>query len=131
MDKIKVRPQWSPSEIKDIQDEDISEKFFSKYSPENGTAPAIVPPPYLSNVTDLADPMKFALPTEAEIRSMVDGSHRSSGATTITLDELLTMFDRMRNGKAGMREKILEVVDRKCFLEQDKHMDKKWVQWRQ
>ena len=35
-----------------------------------------------------------------------------------------------RGSKAGVREKILEVVDRKCFLEQDKHMDKKWVQWR-
>ncbi|KAI1794650.1 3-hydroxyisobutyryl-coenzyme A hydrolase [Ganoderma leucocontextum] len=130
VEKTKDRPQWSPPQLKDVQDKDISEKFFSKYSPENGTAPAITPPPYLSKVTELADPMKFALPTESEIRSMVDGSHRSSGATTITLDELLAMFDRMRGGKAGMREKILEVVERKCFLEQDKHMDKKWLQWR-
>ena len=99
-------------------------------TPENGTAPAITPPPYLSTVAELANPMKFALPTEVEIQSMVDGSHRSSGATTITVDELLAIFDRMRDGKAGMREKILEVVDRKCYLEQDKHMDKKWVQWR-
>nr|VWO94839.1 Mevalonyl-coenzyme A hydratase sidH (EC (Siderophore biosynthesis protein H) [Ganoderma boninense] len=130
VEKSKDRPLWSPSELKDVQDKDILEKFFSRYSPEAGTAPEITPPPYLSKVTELPDPMKFALPTEAEIRSMVDGSHRNSGATTITLDELLAMFDRMRGRKAGVREKILEVVDRKCVQEQDKHMDKKWVQWR-
>ena len=87
-----------------MQDSDVLETFFKKYSPENGNVPSITPPPYLTKPTDLADPMKFALPTEAEIRSMVDGSHRNSGATTITLEELLGMFNRMRGGKAGVRE---------------------------
>lgn len=113
-----------------MQDSDVLETFFKKYSPENGNVPSITPPPYLPKPTDLADPMKFALPTEAEIRSMVDGSHRNSGATTITLEELLGMFNRMRGGKAGVREKVLEVVERKCVFEQDKHMDKKWLQWK-
>ncbi|TBU42068.1 3-hydroxyisobutyryl-coenzyme A hydrolase [Dichomitus squalens] len=130
IEKIKERPQWSPAHIHEVQDSEILETFFKKYSPENGNVPSLAPPSYLPKPADLADPMQFALPTEAEIRSMVDGSHRNSGATTITLDELLGMFTRMRGGKAGVREKILEVVDRKCVFEQDKHTDKKWLQWK-
>ena len=74
--------------------------------------------------------MRYALPTEAEIRSMVDGSHKASGATEITLDELLAKFDSLRKGKSGVREKILEVVQRKCAFEDDRHMDKQWLKWK-
>ncbi|CDO73582.1 hypothetical protein BN946_scf185014.g52 [Trametes cinnabarina] len=130
VDKIKERPNWSPSRLEDVNDSEILKTFFSTYTPEAGTAPKITPPDYLASANMLIDPMQFALPTEAEIRSMVDGSHKSSGATEITLDELLAKFDRLRRGKAGVREKILEVVRRKCVFEEDKHMDKKWLQWK-
>ncbi|KAI8989733.1 3-hydroxyisobutyryl-coenzyme A hydrolase [Trametes punicea] len=130
VDKIKERPNWSPSRLEDVSDSDILQTFFATYTPENGTAPQITPPAFLNTANRLMDPMHFALPTEAEIRSMVDGSHKSSGATEITLDELLAKFDSLRKGKAGVREKILEVVQRKCAFEADKHMDKKWLKWK-
>ncbi|KAI0362452.1 3-hydroxyisobutyryl-coenzyme A hydrolase [Trametes cingulata] len=130
VDKIKERPNWSPARLEDVNDSEVLQNFFSKYTPENGTAPKITPPPYLAQLNKVMDPMQYALPTEAEIRSMVDGSHKSSGATEITLDELLAKFDKLRKGKAGVREKILEVVQRKCIFEEDKHMDKKWLKWK-
>ena len=112
-----------------MKDDEVLNTFFSEFSPEKKTAPTLVPPSYLPKPEALADPMQFALPTEAEIRSMVDGSHTSSGATEITLEELLANFQRLRGSKAGMREKILEVVQRKCVADQDKHMDKQWLKW--
>ncbi|RPD66442.1 3-hydroxyisobutyryl-coenzyme A hydrolase [Lentinus tigrinus ALCF2SS1-7] len=130
VEKEKSRPAWSPAHLSGVNDEEIRETFFSKFSPENDTAPKLTPPVYLPQPDQLADPMQYALPTEAEIGSMVDGSHRHSGATEITLDELLEKFDRARGRKAGMREKILEVVQRKCVSEQDKHMDKRWLKWK-
>ncbi|KAI0664689.1 3-hydroxyisobutyryl-coenzyme A hydrolase [Cubamyces menziesii] len=130
VDKIKDRPNWSPSRLEDVEDSEILQTFFSEYTPEKGTAPKLTPPPYLTNANKLIDPMQYALPTEAEIRSMVDGSHKASGATEITLDELLAKFDSLRKGKSGVREKILEVVQRKCAFEDDRHMDKQWLKWK-
>ncbi|TFK94747.1 3-hydroxyisobutyryl-coenzyme A hydrolase [Polyporus arcularius HHB13444] len=130
VNKEKSRPAWSPAHLNEVNDEEIRRTFFSKFSPEQDTAPKITPPAYLPQPNQLADPMRYALPTEVEIRSMVDGSHRDSGATEITLDELLAKFDRARGRKPGMREKILEVVQRKCVSEQDKHMDKRWLKWK-
>lgn len=130
MNKEKSRPAWSPDRLEDVKDSAILETFFQKYSPEKKTAPQLAAPSYLPKKAEPSDPMRYALPTEAEIRAMVDGSHRDSGATTITLDELLAKFHRMRGGKAGVREKVLEVVQRRCVEEADKHMDKKWIQWK-
>ncbi|KAI0647366.1 3-hydroxyisobutyryl-coenzyme A hydrolase [Trametes meyenii] len=130
VEKIKERPNWSPARLEDVNDSEILKTFFSTYTPEKGTAPRITPPPYLDQAVRLIDPMQFALPTEAEIRSMVDGSHSASGATEITLDELLAKFDALRKGKAGVREKIVEVVRRRCAFEEDKHLDKQWLKWK-
>ncbi|KAI0748565.1 3-hydroxyisobutyryl-coenzyme A hydrolase [Daedaleopsis nitida] len=129
VDKIKERPAWSPAELKDVSDTHILETFFDKYSPTRGTAPELQPPSYLPSSNELMDPMRYALPMEHEIRSMVDGSHRNSGATAVTLDELLSNFRRLRGDKPGLREKILEVVQRKCVSEQDKYADKQWLKW--
>lgn len=130
VEKTKARPNWSPARLEDVDDGELLNNFFSKYTPDNDTAPRLTPPSYVAPANKVADPMQFALPSEAEIRSMVDGSHRSSGATEITLDELLAKFDGLRAGKSGVREKILEVVQRKCAFEEDKHMDKQWLKWK-
>ncbi|KAI0636671.1 3-hydroxyisobutyryl-coenzyme A hydrolase [Trametes polyzona] len=130
VEKIKERPNWSPARLEDVNDSEVLENFFSKYTPEKDTAPRITPPSYVAPASKLPDPMQFALPSEAEIRSMVDGSHKASGATEITLDELIAKFENLRKGKAGVREKILEVVQRKCAFEEDKHMNKQWLKWR-
>lgn len=130
VDRVKERPNWDPARLEDVNDSEILKKFFSTYTPEENTAPQITPPAYLSQQNKDIKPMQFALPTEAEIRSMVDGSHKSSGATEITLDELLAKFDSLRKGKAGVREKILEVVQRKCVFEEDKHMGQQWLKWK-
>ncbi|KAH9857204.1 3-hydroxyisobutyryl-coenzyme A hydrolase [Lenzites betulinus] len=130
VEKTKERPNWSPARLEDVDDSELLHNFFAKYSPDKETAPRLNPPSYVAQANKIADPMQFALPSESEIRSMVDGSHRSSGATEITLDELLAKFDGLRKGKSGVREKILEVVQRKCTFEQDKHMDKQWLKWK-
>lgn len=130
IEKNKTRPAWSPNSLEEVQDEFITREFFSTYSPAEGTSPKLSPPSFLLSTSKLETPMKFALPSEEEIGQMVDGSHPSSGSTVLTLEELLGKFDDMKKGKSGVRQKIIEVVERKCTTEEDKHLDKKWLKWK-
>lgn len=79
---------------------------------------------------DLPAPSKFALPTEEEIGQVVCGSHRSGGVTSIRLDELVTRFNDLRSGKMGVREKVLEVAQRRCDIEDNGDGNAVWLKWR-
>lgn len=78
-----------------------------------------------------SDPAKYALPTEAEIRLVVNGSHQSGGSTKIRLDELVERFNSLRAGKLGVREKVLEVAQRKCIMEDNADGNRVWLTWKE
>ncbi|THH30761.1 hypothetical protein EUX98_g3449 [Antrodiella citrinella] len=124
------RPQWSPSSTSELNEPEIIEKFFGKYSPARDTAPTMsISKESEARSTTLPHPMLYALPTEEEIKRMVVGSHGQSGGTTLTLPEILDKFAQSRPGKHGVREKVLEVVDRKCVEVEDKKAGQKWLTW--
>ncbi|KAG6854712.1 hypothetical protein C0991_002425 [Blastosporella zonata] len=121
------RPAWSPSSYTDVSDELVS-RFFKEDSP------------YLSGVPSLSvseqqannlKPHRFALPTENEIRDMVLGSHSAGAATGVSLNELVSVFENLRNGKVGVREKVTEVAERRCNV-QDNGGDGNfvWLKWK-
>lgn len=124
------RPSWSPPTLEEVSQSDVVNKFFKKYSPAQGNAPALavsedlVPKDY-----KIAHPMRWALPTEEEIGKMVTGSHPSSGSTQITSAELVKKFEDLRNHKNGVREKVLEVVQRRCKEVEDKTSGMKYLAW--
>jgi 3-hydroxyisobutyryl-CoA hydrolase len=74
--------------------------------------------------------MKYALPTEDEIESVVLGSHTSGGGTGLRLDELVSKFSDLRQGKSGVKEKILEVVRRKCDVVDNGDGNFVWLKWK-
>ncbi|KZT02305.1 3-hydroxyisobutyryl-coenzyme A hydrolase [Laetiporus sulphureus 93-53] len=125
------KPQWSPATLEEVKDEFVEKQFFGTYSPEaNGqTAPKLAPPEWLANHAKPTLPMKYALPTENEIGQMVLGAHKASGGTALTLEELLAQFDDMRRGKMGVKEKVREVVARRCQTEEDAQTGQKWLKW--
>jgi len=73
--------------------------------------------------------MKFALPTDEEIGAVVRGTHSSGGTTGITLDELLSRFEQLRQGKMGVREKVLEVAQRRCQTVDNADGNYVWLKW--
>lgn len=73
--------------------------------------------------------MRYALPTEEEIGSMVRGSHPSGGHTGIRLDELVSRFKELRAGKMGVAEKVTEVASRKCKVVDNKDGNFVWLKW--
>ncbi|PCH37709.1 3-hydroxyisobutyryl-CoA hydrolase [Wolfiporia cocos MD-104 SS10] len=127
--KDQPRPRWSPGSVEEVPAEFIEREFFTNYTPEQSTAPRLQVPEWLAGHTKLISPMQYALPSEEEIRHMVDGSHASSGSTALTLDEVVAKFVALKNGKEGVKEKVLEVVGRRCYEDPDKHTDKKWLKW--
>lgn len=131
VDKIKnVRPNWNPSSLAEVSQTDVLEKFFKKYSPEKGNAPSLtIPENVLPADHKIPHPMRYALPMEKEIGQMVMGSHRESGGTQITLPELLKKFSELRGDKNGVKEKIQEVVSRKCKEGEDETSGSKYLSW--
>lgn len=74
--------------------------------------------------------MRFSLPTEQEIKNMVNGSHSTSGGSVLTKRELISKFEGLRKNKMGVREKIIDVVQRKCVEEASKDTVEKYLKWK-
>lgn len=128
VEKSKERPQWSPATVKEVSDEIVS-RFFAPTSPYLSSALKLSIPKDVTSGT--SKPMKYALPTEEEIGTMVRGSHNTGGASGITLKELIAKFENLRKGKAGVKDKIVEVVQRKCdTVDNGGDGNFVWLKWR-
>ena len=123
-----TRPNWQPSTVSEVSDDFILKSFFPQLKANDTTSPRLSPPEWLAQA-NVVSPMVYGLPTEEDIGRMVLGSHRSSGSTVLTLDELVAKFEEIKGGKAGVRQKIEEVVQRRCTTEEDKQAGKKWLKW--
>jgi len=127
IDKVQSRPEWSPDSLHEIREEEIVSKFFSQASPFLAAKPDLTVPDYLHNVQPL-NPMRYALPNEDEIGELVRGSHGTSSSFAITLPELIQKLEFARKGKQGVREKVAEVVARRCRKEPDS-AGQEWLVW--
>lgn len=128
--KSKERPQWSPDTVEEVSPEIVS-RFFATKSPYIEQTPTLsVPGNMQRNATD---PMRFALPTEEAISRRFRNHDRSTESAIIALPDLLQHFDGLdvlRPGKQGVKEKVLEVVQRRCeFVDQGDGSERYWVRW--
>jgi 3-hydroxyisobutyryl-CoA hydrolase len=75
--------------------------------------------------------MRFALPTELAIAKCF--RIKSTESAILALPELLQHFggvDALRPGKQGVKEKVLEVVHRRCeFVDLGDGMERHWIRW--
>ncbi|KAG6833647.1 hypothetical protein H0H87_002843 [Tephrocybe sp. NHM501043] len=129
--KRNERPAWSPSSHKDVSEEIVA-RFFAEDSPYLSGVPSLTVSEFLrKQEASNLKPHKFALPKEDEIGALVRGSHSAGGATGISLDELVSAVENLRNGKLGVQEKVLEVAHRKCQI-QDNGGDGNfvWLKWK-
>ncbi|KAJ7074090.1 3-hydroxyisobutyryl-coenzyme A hydrolase isoform 1 [Mycena amicta] len=129
--KSKERPDWRPSSLEDISDE-IVDRFFSPHSIYIKDAPKIGGDELFAEYERGASQrtqMRFTLPTENEIRDVITGADPASGDMGYTVDDLLEYFHDKRAGKAGMTEKILEVVRRKTTVVDNQDGNFVWLRW--
>ncbi|KAJ3968368.1 3-hydroxyisobutyryl-coenzyme A hydrolase [Lentinula raphanica] len=124
--KIKQgRPNWSPATLEEVTNE-IVDRFFNEKSPYLESMPEFK---YPFAPGESRDYTEYALPTETAIRDMVTGEHPQGGDTGITLDELLSSFENITDSKLGVREKIREVVTRRCELVDNADGNRVWLKW--
>jgi len=120
------RPSWSPASVEDVSPAIVS-RFFDKGSEYLANTPQLAVPDNLARAT--GDPMKFALPTERAIAQRF----RDARSTAIALPDLLSYFDRLdvlQPGKQGVREKVLEVIQRRCeFVDREDGKQRHWLRW--
>ena len=129
VDRIKERPNWSPAGLNDVSAQTVA-NFFEPNSPYLTLAPELTIPPELTSGTRLNPIMKYALPSEEEIGSVVTGSHATGGGVGIRVEELLKKFGELRPGKLGVKEKIYEVVQRRCSVTDNADGNQVWLKWK-
>jgi len=129
LEKIDGRPQWSPGTLEEVTTEIVS-RFFDPNSPFLASAPKLTIPEHLKSGPS-SHLMKYALPTEEEIGALVRGAHSTGGTTGVSLDELVAKFDQLRQGKLGVREKVMEVAQRRCQTVDNADGNFVWLKWNQ
>lgn len=127
LEKIEGRPQWSPSNVEEVTDEIVS-RFFDSNSPYLASAPQITVPEHLKSGPSF-HLMKHALPMEEDIGVVVRGAQSTGGTTGITLDELVARFEQVHQGKLGVREKVVEVAQRRCDTVKNAGSGLVWLKW--
>jgi 3-hydroxyisobutyryl-CoA hydrolase len=90
-------------------------------------APGLTIPADLTPGTRL-DPEKYALPSESKIGIEVEAFDHGRG---IPYEKLLETFTKLQPGKLGVKEKIHEVVQRRCELADVGIGNKIRLKWKQ
>lgn len=114
IEKKSERPDWSPSTLEETSPSDVIKSFFDTASPYVANAPQLK----MNRSSSPGDKLtRFALPTEATIQGAIQGSLPGSGSFALTPQELITSFEGRYGQKLGLRQKIEEVINRKCQVE--------------
>ncbi|TRM59303.1 ClpP/crotonase-like domain-containing protein [Schizophyllum amplum] len=116
--KSKEPTKWSPDTLKGVTS-DLLARFVgtgSTYTDTKGHSLEISEELLAQR---LPSPYRWSLPSEEEIGAMVKGSHKDSGGTSLKRQEVLDTFERLRERKLGVKEKVAEVLSRRCTEDKD------------
>ncbi|KAG8217682.1 3-hydroxyisobutyryl-coenzyme A hydrolase [Butyriboletus roseoflavus] len=116
VDKTQGRPAWSPDKIEDVSPE-ILDRFFSNNSAFRSQTPRLSLPDTLSDHS--VDPTAFALPSESKIVQVIRSLCKNG---PVSLSEVLSDMESLVKEKHGTKEKILDVVHRRCQVVDDHRM---------
>jgi 3-hydroxyisobutyryl-CoA hydrolase len=115
--------------VEDVSSAVVS-RFFDSHSTYLANVPKLSVPDLLAEKTP--SPMLFALPTEEAIAQRFRDS-RDARSKCVALPDLLSHFDGvdvLRPGKQGVREKVLEVLQRRCeFVDLGDGKQRHWIRW--
>ncbi|KAK4683792.1 hypothetical protein P7C73_g6434, partial [Tremellales sp. Uapishka_1] len=122
IDKSSDKPSWSPSSLSDpsLSPKAISDAFFA--SNENTPRLSFDPKPTSSRGSDSTwgHFRKFGLPSEMEVKAVVQGSAPGSGAFKVTEEEVVVDKLSDRQGETGgareteVKDRVRAIVGRWC-----------------
>ncbi|EJD53137.1 3-hydroxyisobutyryl-coenzyme A hydrolase isoform 1 [Auricularia subglabra TFB-10046 SS5] len=113
-----VRFDWKPATLDEVDHKTVVDNFFKPSSPYLQDRPTLdleaplssAPPPSF---------MRFSLPSEHYVESVVRGTNTSSGRHALTAEEVVDTICRTFKDKPGTREKVQEIIQRKCRVLDD------------
>ncbi|KZV96198.1 ClpP/crotonase [Exidia glandulosa HHB12029] len=110
------RIAWEPNTVAECDNQKIVERFFNFSSPFlKGTPMLDIEPP-----TEQPAPfMRFSLPSEHYVESVVRGTDRNSGTKALTAAEVVKRINETFDKKNGVTEKVEEIIARKCEVLED------------
>ncbi|KAG1446667.1 hypothetical protein G6F56_009500 [Rhizopus delemar] len=115
------KANWNPSKLEDVDLAKIKQDYFDSPSPLRLE---------LLNKRDfkMFPHRKYWLPSEKDIMRVVTGEAADVGNYALNRQQIVDYLLRERQGKQGVKEKVLEVLDRKT-IENKKDSEKslKWV----
>lgn len=108
LDKPRRKPQWQPPQLAGITEDDIDQLYFLEPSPNPLSLPSkldLRKYPYA----------RFALPSQEEVRLAVtgEGPEFKMEGRLKELDEIVTWFVNGHKNKWGVKEKVLDILNRK------------------
>ena len=117
--KEEGRPAWSPASLGQVDPASLEASFFT---PVESPPELVLPKALRKNHPPPPSFLRYGLPTENELQTLIDGRHPSSGSGALTLQELIAKAEDLREGKRGVAEKVQEVVSRRCAVETDGYL---------
>ncbi|KAI8356120.1 ClpP/crotonase-like domain-containing protein [Choanephora cucurbitarum] len=115
------KPNWEPKQLSQVDDLQIKKDYFDSPSPQRLEL--------LSNRDYKKYPhRKYMLPSEEDIKRVVTGEAADAGRYALNRQQIVDYLVRERQGKQGVKQKVLEVLSRKT-VENKKDDDKslKWI----
>ncbi|KAG8717091.1 hypothetical protein FRC08_008220 [Ceratobasidium sp. 394] len=108
VEKSKERPGWSPATLEETRP-DVIKKFF-----DDSAYVASAPRLELNRSASGDRLLRYALPSEGVVQAAIQGSLPGSGSFALTPAELVASFEGKYGQKIGMRQKLEEIIDRRC-----------------
>ncbi|ORX48570.1 ClpP/crotonase [Hesseltinella vesiculosa] len=115
--KPRKKPAWQPAVLQDVPDEDIEEVYFNRPAPNTLSLPGkigLFKLPY----------SRYTLPTEEDVRLAITGEGTEFGfeGRLTHPDDVLVWFEKGHRNKQGVREKVLDILQRKAYLDKDNQL---------
>lgn len=117
VDKSKSPKVWNPATLDEVTDSWVIQEFFEDPKLKTLTFPSHAKDDGAWHSYPYAYPNgKGNMPTEAEIRDLIQGTNRRSGPTSWGKEELLDFIVAERDGRRGTRAVAEEILKRKAAL---------------
>ena len=126
LSKTPGRPDWQPSTLSDVSEKSVIQDFFAPSSKYLTSKPEFYP---TAGFDKPKHPMRYGLPSQESIMLYVTQDTPGSGGLAVTRDQVLQYFEQQTKSKGGVRDKVVEVLDRMCEQETNKD-GKGWLRWK-
>lgn len=113
IDKPPTKPRWNPSRIEEVQDTTVDQYFHM----EGETKLSL-----LGGGSYKEYPAQMGLPTESEVKTAVEQGMETAQTANHLRGMVVNQILRDKRGKLGVKEKVEEVLDRKCGVDDKGHL---------